>query len=296
MDTSAAEIAGKQRYLHLLQKVRANRPLSAAELKELKKYEEMSTQTAEKKIDKSKIRRRGTGGRFAALTDDAQLTALAAELKSVAALDSQFEEHFELEKYPRVKKALEAAVGQRVEEIIRQRLAGPGVKDYRKITLQQLTEITGKTRRTIYDWLKKGLPRNADGTFDLGSFINWFEKYTIEKLPANVVEAINPLQAKKAERLDIDLARQRNQLLNRGEVMAGQIARHQTLINSLSHKAEELALLANGQPQAKIAELLNGFFDEVLKQQCQVPEVLQLPEEKTKQFAELLNGLRPEGE
>ena len=225
---------------------------------------------------------------------DTQFAALAAELKSVASLDSQFEDHFELEKYPRIRQALETAVTQRVEEIIRKRFVATAQKDYRKVTLQQLVEITGKTRRTIYDWINKGLPRNADGSFYLPSFIGWFEKYTIEKLPSKVIAEINPLQAFKAERLEIDLKKAKNELLARDEVMAGQVARHQNLINSLSHKAEEIAMLANGQPQSKISEMLNNFFDEVLSQQCQVPEQLQLPEEKAKEFEKLLNSLKSE--
>lgn len=287
---SAVEIARKQRHLYLLQKVKGNRPLTAGELEELKKYEQMPRTTG-KKIVKGKKRQRGPRGRFVASGDDAQFKTLARELKSVAALDSQFEEHFELEKYPRVKAALEAAVSARVEEIIRQRFAAPAQKDYRKVALMQLVELTGRTRRTIYQWIDKGLPRNADGSFYLPSFLNWFEKYTIEKLPARVVAEINPLQAKKAERLEIDLKRARNELLPRREVMAGQIARHQNLINSLSHKAEELAMLAGGQPQSKIAEMLNNFFDDVLEAQCQVPEQLRLGEEAAKQFAKLLESL-----
>lgn len=234
-------------------------------------------------------------GRFTASADKKQIASIAAELKSIAALDSQFEEHFELEKYPRVRTALEAAIGQRVEEIIKERFARQSQKDYRNVTLNQLCEIAGKTRKCIYIWLKKGLPRNADGTFNLTTFLNWFERYTIEKLPPQVIASINPLTQMKAERLEIDLARQRNQLLDRSEVMAGQIARHQNLINSLSHKAEDIALLCNGQPQVKIAELLNNFFDELLGRQCQVPEQLRLPEATAEKFAEILKELRPEG-
>ena len=164
--------------------------------------------------------------------EDKQFAALAAEFKSVTLIDSQFEKHFKLKKYPLIKQALEAAVRHRIEDIIREQFVAAIQKDYRKITLAQLVEITGKTRRTIYDWINKGLPRNADGSFHLPSFIGWFEKYTIEKLPAKVVTEINPRQTFKAKQLEIDLKRIRKEI----EVMAGQIARHQNLINSLITK------------------------------------------------------------
>ena len=227
-----------------------------------------------------------------------RIRALARELKSIAAIDAEFDSHLSdiFDKYPRVKKAWEDELSQRVEDAIVRKFPGEMQKDYRRITLKQLVEITGRTRRTIYDWLKKGLQRNADGSFYLPIFLTWFERYTIEKLPPKAVAAANPLQAMKAERLELDLAQARNQLLDRGEVIAGQIARYQNLMNSLTHKAEELALLCNGQPQAKMAEMLNLFFDEVLRQQCQVPEELRLPPEAEKQFAKLLTNLKPEGE
>jgi hypothetical protein len=250
-----------------------------------------------KKNEKQKTKKTRDAGRkfISTKKTNKDLERLASELKQVSALDSQLEEHFDIEKYPRVKQALEEAVSARVEDIIRQRFAelGGRQKDYRYVTLAQLIELMGITRRTPYDWVKKGLPREADGTFFLPTFIKWFEKYTIEKLPAHVVEEINPLQAKKAERLEIDLRRARNELLPRVEVMAGQVARHQNLINTFSNKAEELAREMHGQPETVIAGMLGDFFDEVLKAQCQIGSELKLPEEIEVKFRELLNNLLP---
>ena len=294
-EISTVEIAQKQRHLHLLQKVKGDKSLNAKELKELTQYEAEAAKQAKKKTPKDKRRRaRNKQGRFAAQTDEPQLAALAAELKRLAAMDEQFESHFEgiLEKYPRVKTAWEQAISQRVEDAIRLRFATASQKDYRRITLQQLVEITGRTRITIYNWVNKGLARNADGSFYLPTFLAWFEKYTVSKLPPSVIAEINPLTKLKERRLQKDLDLADHQLLKRDEVMAGQIARHQNLINAFSHKAEEVAMLAVGQPQEKIAELLNNLFDEVLRAQCQVPEQLQLPEEKAGQFRELLESLK----
>lgn len=254
----------------------------------------------QKKTAKGKIKKsaKGKGKKSAKGKNKRRFRALARELRSLAAADAEIDSHLAsiFEKHPRIKVAWDQGIAQRVEEVIRDKFTEASLKDYRRITLKQLVEITGRTRRTIYDWLKKGLQRNADGSFYLPIFLTWFERYTIEKLPPKAVAATNPLQAMKAERLELDLARQRNQLLDRGEVIAGQIARYQNLMNSLTHKAEELALLCNGQPQAKMAELLNNFFDEVLHQQCQVPEELRLPEDAEKQLVKLLKNLRPEGE
>jgi len=287
---SAVEIAQKQRHLYLLTRIRNNRHLSRAELAELEQLEKMTKKQKKTARDKGKKSAKGKGKKT---VRGKNIRALARELRSLAAADAEIDSHLAsiFEKHPRIKIAWDQGIAQRVEEVIRDKFTEADLKDYRRVTLKQLVEITGRTRRTIYDWLKKGLQRNADGSFYLPSFLIWFERYTIEKLPPKAVAAANPLQAMKAERLEMDLARQRNQLLDRGEVIAGQIARYQNLMNSLTHKAEELALLANGQPKGKIAEMLNDFFDEVLRQQCQVPEELRLPEEAERQFAKLLRSL-----
>jgi len=63
-----------------------------------------------------------------------------------------------------------------------------------RISTNQLTEITGKSRQTIYEWGRRfNLPRNADGTFNLKDFIKWFEHFTIYK--------IDKLQAKNKSRV-----------------------------------------------------------------------------------------------
>lgn len=287
--------------------------MTAGELDELRRYEEMAEEI---KTKNSKLKtadgpgfipkgiHRGKHGRFIKQGHGSRVTGhdfteLAAELKSVAALDGQFEEHFELEKYPRVKAALEQAISRRVEDIIKQRFAATEgtKKDYRRVTLMQLIEITGKKRRTIYFWIDRGLPREEDGTFLLPKVFEWLETYTenktLERLPDR---KMNPYQVNRARELAMHIAEREHQLLKRDEVMTGQVARHQNLINAFTHKSEELAMQAHGQPQSKIMELLGEFFDEVLRQQCSVPEQLHLPEEKAKLFSELLNSLNPKSE
>ncbi len=223
-----------------------------------------------------------------------QFLELAAELKAVAAIDSQLEQHFDIGKYPRIKAALEEAVSARVEEIIRQRFAGleGKQKDYRRVTLTQLIEITKKKRRTIYFWIDKGLPREEDGSFWLPKVFEWLESYTEQKVLERIPDrAMNPYQMERARQMRQINAENEHRLLDRTEVLAGQIARHQNLVNSFTHKAEELARDAAGQPEAVIAKMLGEFLDGVLRQQCSVPEQLHLPADIAEQFSELLRKL-----
>lgn len=310
MALSAIEIAQKQRHLHLLNRVKNNKPLTRRELKELAELEKMAqkeqrTVKSKKNAAAGKKKRRRSSGHIknkdkrrrdwqAPKKGDRELAALAKELKDVAAFDKKIGEHFDLEEHPRIKTALREAVSQQIEDIIKRKFRGKKYKDFRRVTFKQLEELTGRTRRTIYDWLGKGLKRESDGSFFLPTFITWFEQYTVEKLPAKAVAAANPYQKLRTEHLKYTLAEQKRELLRRDEVMAGYVARHQNLVTSFRHKAEDLLMEIQGLPESKKQEILNKFFDDVLTQQCSVPEELHLPEEIAELFAELLKKLKGE--
>ena len=56
--------------------------------------------------------------------------------------------------------------------------------DLTRLTISQLSKLTRRTTRTIYNWIKSGLPRNADGTFDFKTFFKWFEKFLLKRKSA----------------------------------------------------------------------------------------------------------------
>ena len=195
-----------------------------------------------------------------------------------------------------VKKAKEGspAAIRSIESILRREIAHLQF-DYHTITTSQLSELTGATRQTIHNWFTEhGLPRNSDKTYNLKVFIKWVQDYARRKPGSLKVNELDPLKAGKAEKLRIDIATQKGQLLDRGVVMAGILARLQALVNSLARK-DNLAIACNGQPTDKIAEILGRFFGQILKDQAQVPEMLALPAEQQKKFIELLKELEPEG-
>jgi len=188
------------------------------------------------------------------------------------------------------------SAAKHIEGILKRELI-TGSADIRSISTNQLIELTGKTRQTIHDWYtKQGLPRNSDKSFDLCQFFRWFEDFNIKKITAGPGQSLDPLKTIKAQKLEVELSKQRGQLLPRDIVLAGQLARQQTLVNSFSRKGEDLAMLCHGLPTSKIAEILSRFFEDVRRQQCQLPEELQLPDDAAKKFGELLEELKPEGE
>jgi len=167
--------------------------------------------------------------------------------------------------------------------------------DLSRITKIQLVEITGKTPQTINNWLNKyGLPRNADKTFDVGVVWAWNEEFLLKKASGGKEPAVelDPLKAMKAEKLKLDLARHRNELLDRELVMAGLLARHQIVISWADHRAEELAWLCRGQKPERIVQLIKEAIAELRRDLCKVPEELRLPDTAEKLFQKTLESLK----
>lgn len=173
--------------------------------------------------------------------------------------------------------------------------------DASRITIKQLSELTGKNRKTIHEWFSKcGLPRNPDKTFDLSIFFGWFEDYLLKRAtssPGKISTApFDPLRSMRAEKLQVELAKHRNQLLDREEVIMGQIAWVQNIITFCDRGTEELAKLCSSQPREKIIEITKRFFRDLHSEAAKIPGELNLPGPKEKQLIELLLSLRPRGE
>lgn len=197
-----------------------------------------------------------------------------------------------------VEKAKEGKLNaiKQIEYLLRNEIAGRDQVDFKRVTITQLCELTGRTRQSVHDWYTKhGLNRNSDKTFDLFDFIPWYANFIITKKadapgrPAG--NRTDPLRDVRAQNLQLDLEHKRGQLLDRQQVIAGLLARSQTLVNSLDRKAEDLAALCNNRPMVKIVEILDNFFDDVRRQQCTVPEFLQLPQKAREKYQELMELL-----
>lgn len=183
---------------------------------------------------------------------------------------------------------------KQVETILRREVIHPTV-DFTHLTTDQMIEITGKSRQTIHDWVAaRGLGRNSDKTFNLRSFLGWYETFVLGKADTSKrpAEKVNLLQKAKAEELEMRLDKQRGNLLDRGLVIAGLVARHQLLVNFLERKPDDLAMACLDADQIRTAEILEESFSELRSQMCQVPASLRLPPEQAKKLSELIEELK----
>lgn len=173
--------------------------------------------------------------------------------------------------------------------------AGATVRaDYGRLSISQAAELFGVTRQAVHEWFtKQGLGRNPDGSFDLKTMIAWFEQFTVTKASRgkDILAEINPLQAIKARRLAVDLERARGNLLDREQVVAGQVARFGNLIDSLGKLAREVAPMLVNQTLDTIKEILAKYAAGVIVAQRQIPEELELPEAAAEALAKVYEEL-----
>ena len=128
---SSVQIAAKQRHLLLLGKVKDNKPLSRAELGELKRYERKAK--LDKPVDSKRdkitevlaARKKGTAKRGRMPLSEAEVRRLSLECDTVADADSEIKTRSPLvlilKRYPKLKlawdrgrfqRSLKAAAGQ----------------------------------------------------------------------------------------------------------------------------------------------------------------------------------------
>ncbi len=398
---SAVEIAKKQRYLHLLQKVKENKTLSKVELDELRRYERKmvgkvilgnlrkrstkpSTKRSTKRSTKPSTKRstkRSTkqskkskkkilvAKRLRLPVEEAEIRRLGLECDNLTEADAAIKKRKSLKeifkKHPQLREAWDrgrflrnlrdlARTGASVPEAAKrlgfasarglQAMLDEDVEvadlwdqtqlgirleiktavieaaregkpdavravesflldekeragsDLSRITILQLTEITGRTRQTIHDWFTKfGMPRNVDKTFDLSIFLAWFEGFLLKgSAKAEGPEIhLDPLKQMKAEKLRVELARHRNEVLDRNEVMISLVAWAQHIVSFCDRGNVELSRLCVGQPREKIIEIHKRFFQDLHAETARVPKELHLPDDKEKELVAFMNSLKP---
>ena len=72
-----------------------------------------------------------------------------------------------------------------VENFLRSERTEPGEDfDFRRVPINVMVEITGKTRQTLHVWYHdQGCPRNPDCTYNLADFFHWIQCRTSLKRP-----------------------------------------------------------------------------------------------------------------
>ena len=166
----------------------------------------------------------------------------------------------------------------------------------RRLRITDIANLTGQLRGTIHNWVSRyQLPLGPDKTIELKDFIRWFEVFTAEKAASKnggKKDQSSRLHAMKAEQIEIELKRQRRELLSREEVMAGILHRYQLLINTMRQKAPQMAQLCQGQKPERVIEIITDCLGDICRELCHVPAEFYLPEAAAKAYQKVLEILK----
>jgi len=165
-----------------------------------------------------------------------------------------------------------------------------GSLDLKRLPQNEMITLMGVTRPTIGAWVKAGLPRNADGTYDAAAALAW-QRGRHEADLARARNSASELDRTRTRKLGIDtqlaeieLAERRNELLPRGPVVAGWVARYSTLKAELVSMVRRLAGYGcTAEQVAAVRGDVNGMLSRLAAGQV----AMQLPP----RWAELLAGL-----
>ena len=106
--------------------------------------------------------------------------------------------------------------------------------------------------------------------------------------------SLGRLVAMKAEKLRVELARHRNETLDRNKVMISLVAWAQHIVSFCDRGNVDLSRLCIGQPREKIIEIHKRFFQDLLAATARVPKELYLTDDKEKELVAFLLSLKPD--
>lgn len=183
-----------------------------------------------------------------------------------------------------------------VENYLREeKQASGGGADLDHLTQKDICELLAVTRVTLADWQKgHRMPRNADRSYNLSAVIGWYADFLKSKASGPAPPA-DTLRDMKAEKMRLEVRRQKGELLDRVEVVGGFVARWQMLVGAFTYKRRELAMMLHGQTADGIEQILGRFFEDRQAELLEVPEFLRLPATAEKKLAECYELLTTNG-
>jgi hypothetical protein len=206
----------------------------------------------------------GTGGDLRAMAPKA-VAALVGE--KPARLDYWYRKHG-------MPKNLDGTIDLQVFlEWYRRHLIAEHTFDPMRVkTVPELEPLVGVSKVTVFEWLKQGLPRNADKSFSLPAVFKWMIE-RVGSRPQQPAIAVNPLADKKARKLQIEIEQAEKKLVPRLSVEMGFIFYASAFHAVLERKEGELpGLLADCKGEEEIMNLIRTHFEQIRQVVLQMPD------------------------
>ena len=164
--------------------------------------------------------------------------------------------------------------------------------NFSALRVSQAAEALGVTRQTIHAWATAGAPQNGDRTYHLPRLIEWRARQLAaagaEPTGGDRAATEHDLSRERLERLRLENAARRGEMLERDRVVAGLVMRAARLKAWAENKPESLMRDLQGLPPAAMAERIELEVETLLRGQMSVPEWLELPPAAAGLFERLL--------
>lgn len=152
------------------------------------------------------------------------------------------------------------------------------------VTMQQLSELAGVTKPTLWNWVTHGLPRatSPDGvaTVDLRRAVPWLLNYyqkAVKDARADATAAAGKPRERaagaKAEMIEIELAEKRGQMVRTEDHWRCFFAWIEAYVGAFRTKPAAWAQACAGEPAVRIRELIERDLDQIFAslQQMEIP-------------------------
>lgn len=114
--------------------------------------------------------------------------------------------------------------------------------DFAKIEGKDIIRCFGVTRKTIYEWIDKGCPRNEDGTFDAKAVFDWYVGWVKSKYEDDDNLKVQKLRAeikyKEAQVIKIQqdyIERRQHETILASRIKTLSLFLEQTMMNNAHH-------------------------------------------------------------
>ena len=112
------------------------------------------------------------------------------------------------------------------------------------VTAEQLADLFGVSRTMVYRYRDQGMPQAARNVFDLRACVRWMIERAAKPQTATEETTRAALNNAQRERVEIEIARSRGELIPRAEVRATLIDVAQIVVSQLDALAPRLAPLS----------------------------------------------------
>lgn len=142
----------------------------------------------------------------------------------------------------------------------------PRTKAIGGATQQELAWVFGVSVSTIRQWQHNGAPARGGDGFSLRAYYAWLKARREDGPPNPTVQLDRRIKTARAEREELNLARERKQLIDKDVATANQVRFARLVIGMFNRAGSELASRLAGKRPAAVKREVASYFDRLRRE------------------------------